>query len=216
MSAPFLVGIAGGTGSGKSALARGLRLALGPDRTALLAQDAYYRDRGDLEPAERAALDFDAPAAFDQPLFRAHLAALRRGEPVTPPRYCFVTHRRLGTDGPVEPREVVLVEGILLLHDPRVREALDLRIYVDAPAPLRLARRIARDTAERGRTAASVAAQYHATVLPAHVRHVEPTRACADLVLLNAGRLDAVVEVAAAVIRDRLARRQAPRAEAAP
>ncbi len=211
---PFLVGIAGGSGAGKTALARELVGALGAERTALLALDAYYRDRGRLDPEARAALDFDVPDALDQELFRSHLRALRAGQPVTPPRYCFVTHRRLGPGEPVEPREIVLVEGVLLLHDPEVRAVLDLRIYVDAPDGLRVARRIARDTAERGWTPESVIAQCRATVLPAHARYVEPTRAWADLVLLNAGRLAAAVEVAAAIVRGRLEQRRRPAAEA--
>jgi uridine kinase len=202
---PFLVGVAGGSGSGKSALVRALRPALGAERVAVLAHDAYYRDRGDLDEDQRAALDFDAPDALDQARFRADLEALRRAEPVVPPRYCFVTHRRLAGSAVVEPREIVLVEGLLLFHDPAVRAALDLRVWVDAPDDLRLARRIARDTAERGRTRASVVAQCFATVLPAHARWVEPTRTCADFVLVNAGRLEAAVEVAAAIIQTRLA-----------
>jgi len=203
---PFLVGIAGGSGAGKTALTRALQADLGPQRVAVLAHDAYYRDRGDLDAAVRAALDFDAPDALDHERFLADLAALRRGEPARPPRYCFVTHRRLGAGPPVEPRDIVLVEGVLLFHDPAVRAVLDLKVWVDAPAQVRLARRLARDVVERGRTRESVVAQCHATVFPAHARWVEPTRAWADLVLLNAGRLEAAAEVAAAVIRGRLER----------
>jgi uridine kinase len=205
MSAPpFLVGIAGGSGSGKSALAHRIAAALG-DRAAILAHDAYYLDR----PGATDGDDFDTPEALDGARFLADLRALRAGRPVCPPRYCFETHRRLG-DGPrLEPRAVVLVEGILLLHDRAVRGVLDLAIFVDAPGTLRLARRVARDTRERGRTAESVARQYAATVSPAHARYVEPTKALADLVLLNAGRLEPLVEVATTVIRARLARRDA-------
>jgi len=205
---PFLVGVAGGSGAGKSSLCRAVAAALGPDRVALLPHDAYYVDRGHLPPAARAAIDFDAPDALDQERFRADLEALRRGEPVVPPRYCFVTHRRLDGAEAIEPREVVLADGILLFHDAAVRAAFDLRVWIDAPDALRLARRIARDTRERGRTVESVVAQCRATVFPAHARWVEPTKAWADLVLLNAGRLEAAAEVATAVIRDRLARRR--------
>jgi uridine kinase len=205
---PFVVGIGGGSGSGKSALARALATALGPERVALLTQDAYYHDLAHLDADERAARNFDAPEALDQALFRAHLAALRQGQAVTPPSYCFVTHSRRGLAEPVEPGEVLIVEGILLLRDPLVRRHLDLRIYVDAPESLRVARRIARDRVERGRTAAAVATQCRATVLPAHARWVEPTRVWADLVLVNTGRLSAVAEVATAVIDARLAARR--------
>jgi uridine kinase len=204
---PFVVGIAGGSGSGKTSLARAVAAALGSDRVAMLAHDAYYRDRGHLPPAARAALSFDVPDAFDHTLFVAHLQALRTGRPVTPPRYCFVTHRRLRPGEPVAPRPVVLVEGILLLHDPGVRRALDFAIFLDAPESVRLARRIARDTAERGRTAESVRAQFAATVRAAHTEYVEPSRAWADLVLASVGPLRPIAEIAAAVILDRWARR---------
>ena len=204
---PFVVGVAGGSGSGKSALVRALADALGPERVLALCHDAYYRDRGELPAAERATLNYDVPEALDTARFVADLTALRAGRPVRPPRYCFSTHRRIGLDQAVAPRPIVLAEGILLLHDPETRALLDLAIFVDAPEGTRLSRRIARDVSERGRTRRSVLSQYDATVRDAHVRYVEPTRAVADLVLLNVGRLDRLAEVAAAVIADRLARR---------
>lgn len=207
MDAPFLVGIAGGSGSGKTALSAALCDALRPATVGRLAQDAYYRDRGAVAPEARARLNFDVPDALDLDLFTEHLAAVRRGARVCPPRYCFVTHRRRGSGAPVGPADVVLVEGVLLLLDPRARELLDLRIYLDAPEGLRLSRRLARDVRERGRTERSVLAQFRASTSPAHRRHVEPSKAWADLVLVNAGRLDAVAEVAATIIRTQLARR---------
>jgi uridine kinase len=208
---PFLVGIAGGSGSGKTALAEALREHLRPVRVAPLAQDAYYRDRGALPPGTRARLDFDTPDAFDHDLFLEHLAALRRGQRVRPPRYCFATHRRRGHGEPVGPADIVLVEGLFLFVDPRARERLDLRIYLDAPDEVRLARRLARDVAERGRTEQSVISQYRRSTWPAHRRYIEPSRAWADVVLVNAGSLGAVAEVAATIIRAR----QAPRAHVA-
>jgi uridine kinase len=205
---PFLVAIAGGSGSGKSVLTQSIATTFGVDRVATLAHDRYYRDRQDLLPIERSRLNYDVPDALDQALFREHLAALRLGQPIVPPVYCFVTHRRDGWGTPIGPREIVLVEGILLFHDPDIRNAFDVRIFVDAPDDVRLRRRIARDTCERGRTPDSVVAQCRGTVFPAHTRYVEPTKALADLVLLNAGRLEPVVEVATAVIRSQLARRR--------
>jgi len=206
-AAPFTVGIAGGSGSGKSALARALTGALGVDDVATLCHDAYYCDRGDLPAAERAVRNYDLPEALDTDLFLTHLAALRAGRPVRPPRYCFSTHRRIGVEDVVEPRPIVLIEGILLLHDHRARTLLDLSIFLDVPDGVRLSRRMARDVSERGRTRRSVLSQYEATVRGAHALYVEPTRALADLVLLNVGRLDRLAEVAATVIRDRVARR---------
>ncbi|MBI2216255.1 MAG: uridine kinase [Candidatus Rokubacteria bacterium] len=203
----FVIGIAGGSGSGKTTLAGAVASALGPDRVALLAHDAYYRDRSTLDPEARALVDHDVPDALDHEQFLADLARLKTGQPVRPPRYCFATHRRIGTEDPIEPREILIVEGLLLFHDPAGREALDLRIFVDAPAALRRQRRIARDTVERGRTRESVVRQFSATVYPAHVAYVGPTKAYAHLVLLNAGALAPLAEVAATVIRTHLARR---------
>lgn len=215
MSAPasrvavsYVVGVTGGSGSGKTTLVRGLVETLGAGGVAVLSHDAYYRDRGDLDDAARAAIDFDDPDAIDQPRFRADLARLVRGEAVCPPRYCFVTHRRLGDGAPVDPAEIVLVEGVLLLHDPEVRRMLDLAIFVDAPSLLRLRRRLARDTIERGRSAASVLRQFAETVAPAHMRYVEPTRHVADVVLSNVSRVEPLVEIAATLIRDRRAARR--------
>ena len=203
---PFTVGIAGGSGSGKSALSRALAGALGPARVGTLSYDAYYRDRSDLPAAERAALNYDVPEALDTELFLTHLAALRAGRPVQPPRYCFSTHRRIGVEEPVEPRPFMLVEGILLLHDPRARALLDLSIFLDVPDAVRLARRMARDVTERGRTRRSVLSQYEATVRGAHAHYVEPTKPLAHLVLLNVGRLDRLAEIAATIIQDHVAR----------
>ena len=202
----FLVGVAGGSGSGKTSLAAAVAAALGPARVACLAHDAYYADRPDRDDGARAAADYDVPGALDHALFVNHLRALRAGVAVAPPRYCFATHRRAGSGPVVEPREIVLVDGILLLHDPDVRALLDLKIFLDVPEPIRLARRVARDTAERGRTHAAILAQYEATVRPAHHAWVEPTRPFADLVLANVGPLAPLAEIAAAVIGDRLAR----------
>jgi uridine kinase len=210
---PFVVGIGGGSGSGKSTLVRALASALGVERVATLCHDAYYRDRGPLPAAERATLNYDVPEALDTELFLAHLSALRAGRPVQPPRYCFSTHRRMGVEDAVEPRPVLLVEGILLLHDARVRAQLDLSIFLEVPDGARLARRLARDVSERGRTRRSVLSQYEATVRGAHAAFVEPTKAFADLVLLNVGRLDRLAEVAATVIADHVTRR-APRVAA--
>jgi uridine kinase len=210
---PFAVGIAGGSGSGKSALVRALTGALGPQRVATLGHDAYYRDRGELPAVERTALNYDVPDALDTELFLTHLAALRTGQPVRPPRYCFSTHRRIGVEEVLEPRAILLVEGILLLHDPRARALLDFSIFLDVPDGARLSRRMARDVSERGRTRRSVLSQFEATVRGAHATYVEPTKSLADLVLLNVGRLDRLAEVAATVIEDHVARR-APRVAA--
>ncbi len=205
---PLVVGVTGGSGSGKTTLARTLVDTLGPERATLLAQDAYYRDRSGLDEAERRRVNYDVPDAFDDDLFVAHLRALRAGGAVDPPRYCFATHSRTGRDATVVPGDVVIVEGLVLLHDATIRALFDFTIFVDAPTSVRLARRITRDTLERGRTEDSVMAQCRTTVLPAHAQYVEPTKAWADLVLVNVGQLSAVAEIAASVIRARLAERR--------
>jgi len=212
---PFLVGIAGGSGSGKTVLADALREGLRPAVVAPLAQDAYYRDRAAVPLGTRERLDFDAPDAFDQDLFVEHLSALRDGQTVRPPRYCFVTHCRRGRAEPLGPADIVLVEGLFPFVDPRARRLFDLRVFLDAPERVRLARRLARDVRERGRTEQSVIEQYRRSTVPAHRRWVEPSRAWADVVLVNAGRLEAVAEVAATIIRAHDARRRAPAAQAA-
>lgn len=204
---PFLVGVAGGSGSGKTTLVRAVTALLGPERVGTLSHDAYYCDRGELPAAQRTTLGDETPEAFDTELFLEHLGALRARRPVRPPRYCFSTRRRAGLDAPVEPRPILLVDGVLLLHDPRVRALLDLTIFLDVPDATRLSRRTAGDMSEDPRPRRSALSVYDAMARGFHARYVEPTKAVADLVLLNVGRLDRLAEIAASVIVDRLDRR---------
>ena len=204
---PFLVGIAGGSGSGKSTLVRALTALLGADRVGIFAHESYYCDRGELPAAQRTTLTYDTPDAVDTELFLEHLALLRAGRPVRPPRYCFSTHRRVGVDALVEPRPILLVDGVLLLHDPRVRALLELTIFLDVPDAARLSRRTASSVGEDDRPRRSRLSAYDAIVGGAHARYVEPTKALADLVLLNVGRLDRLAEIAASIILDRVERR---------
>jgi uridine kinase len=203
---PFLVGIAGGNGSGKSTLVGALTAILGADRVGTLSHEAYYCDRGELPAALRTTLAYDAPEAVDTELFLEHLAALRARRPVRPPRYCFSTHRRIGVGALVEPRPILLVDGVLLLHDPRVRALLDLTIFLEVPDATRLSRRTAGGVDDT-RTRRSPLSVYDAIVRGSHARYVEPTKTLADLVLLNVGRLDRLAEIAASVLLDRLERR---------
>jgi uridine kinase len=206
-SRPFTVGIAGGSASGKSALIRALTAILGADRVGTLSHEAYYCDRGDLPAVQRAALAYDEPDALDNELFLRDLEALRARRAIRPPRYCLSTHRRTGVDTPVEPRPILLIEGVLLLHDPRVRALLDLTIFLDVPDATRVSRRSAGAVSDDGRARRSGLAVYDAIVRGSHARYVEPTKALADLVLLNVGRVDRVAEIAATVILDRMERR---------
>lgn len=178
-----VVGIAGGSGSGKTALARALAAALGEDRALLLSQDAYYRDLSHLPLAKRARANFDEPAALDAGLLARHLAALRRGEAVSRPAYDFVTHARLAATVRADPRPFLVLDGTLVLSIGEVAAELDFAVFVDLEDGKRLARRLARDVARRGRSAAGVRAQWAATVRPMHALHVEPGRARADLVV---------------------------------
>jgi uridine kinase len=178
---PLLIGIAGGSGSGKTTLAVRLAAVLGA--TTLVAVDAYYRDLAELDPALREDRNFDVPEALDHELMLGQLAELARGRTVELPGYRFETHTRTAAGRTVRPGRYVLLEGLFALYWPALRDLLDLKIFVDAPHDLCLARRVERDTAERGRTPESVRLQYARTVRPMYERYVLPTRAYADLVL---------------------------------
>jgi uridine kinase len=198
----FLVGIAGGSGSGKTALAEGVAAALPAGQAAVVPADAYYRDLGHLPPAERGRQNFDEPAALEDERLAGDLACLRRGESIARPTYDFATHTQRSESVSVPAAPVVLVEGIFVLAIPAVREPLDLKVFVTASEPTRLARRIARDVGERGRTRDSVLAQFEQTTRPMHDRHVAPSAAWADLVVSGEGGLaQAVARVAAHILR---------------
>jgi uridine kinase len=188
-----IVGITGGSGSGKSTLALDLVKSLGT-RAALLSTDSYYRDLSPLPPAERARTDFDAPAAIEFDLLAAHLDSLREGRGIRPPIYDMKTHTRVGEAAPVDPAEILVLEGLLLLADARIAGSIDFLVYVDLPEPDRLARRLARDVAERGRSEAEVLSRWRSNVLPMHETHVAPGRARADRVVPGDGDAAAIVE----------------------
>jgi len=180
--APRVVGIAGGSGSGKTTVTAALMARLG-SRAALLQQDWYYRDRGDLAPEARALVNYDHPDAQDTAILVEHVKALRASQHAEAPQYDFATHTRTEATIRIEPCELIVVEGINALTDSSLRELCDLTVYVDAPADIRFIRRLQRDVAERGRTTESVVAQYLTQVRPMHEAHVEPCKALADLVL---------------------------------
>jgi uridine kinase len=180
--APRIVGIAGGSGSGKTTVTAALMKRLGPLAT-LLQQDWYYRDQSALSPRERAALNYDHPDAQETNLLVNHLETLCAGSPVEAPQYDFATHTRRPDTVPVLPCPWLVVEGINALAHEGLRARCDLTVYVDAPADIRFIRRLQRDVAERGRTAESVIAQYLDQVRPMHETYVEPCKNVADLVL---------------------------------
>ncbi|HEX3763426.1 MAG TPA: uridine kinase [Kofleriaceae bacterium] len=184
---PYVVGIAGGTGSGKTTVADKLASAMPPGRCVTLDHDAYYRDQGHLTPDDRDALNYDHPSALDSALLALHLRELRDGRAVEVPIYDFATHTRRRETRSVAPARVILVEGILVFAEPALREQMDIKIFVDTDADIRLMRRIRRDLEERGRTFQSVRDQYHATVRPMHLEYVEPSKRWADLIIPEGG-----------------------------
>lgn len=198
---PIIIGIAGGTGSGKSTLTNRLRDAFG-DRVAVLYHDNYYRSYREIPLNERKQINYDHPDAFETSLLIRHLEALKRGEAVECPIYDYKSYDRSDSTLHVEPKPVILLEGILVLNDEAVRNLLDIKIYVDADADERILRRILRDTRERGRHLEQIIDQYLTTVKPMHYQFVEPTRSYADLVT-NSGKN----EVAFSLIHGEIARR---------
>lgn len=194
--APLVLGIAGGTGSGKTTLAKRLISELGAD-VAVLEHDWYYRDRSALSAEERENVNYDEPQALDNALLVQHLAELRAGQAVACPQYDFGTHTRQQATRAVQPARIVAVEGILLFAIPELCAAFDLRVFVDTDDDIRLMRRITRDIVERGRDIASIQHQYYATVRPMHVLHVAPSKRQAHLIVPeggeNAQALDVIV-----------------------
>lgn len=200
---PLLVGIGGGTASGKTTVAARIAEALGTT-AAILDMDSYYQDRSHLTPAERDALNFDHPDAFDVPLMAAQLAALRRGEVIEKPVYSFATHTREARTERVEPARVVLVEGILTLAIPEIAALFDIKIYVDTDDDIRVIRRLTRDVKERGRDFDSVVSQYLDTVRPMHLGFVEPSKRHADIIIPHGGNNLTAIGMVAGAIRGRV------------
>ena len=193
----LVIGIAGGTGSGKTTLTRKLKERFGPD-VSVVYHDNYYKKHEGMTYDQRAALNYDHPDAFDTELMIAHLDALRRGEAIQCPVYDYSIHNRSEQTVEVVPTRVILVEGILIFENKALRERMDIKIFVDTDADVRILRRILRDVKERGRSLDSVVSQYLTTVKPMHEQFVQPSRQFADIVVLEGGHnlvaLDMIVE----------------------
>lgn len=198
---PLLIGVAGGTGSGKSTVAHKIAAGLPAGTVETIDHDSYYRDRSDLSLDERAHLNYDHPDSLDNDLLVAHLEALRGGRVVEVPRYDFKTHARERTTRRVEPTRILIVEGILVFVDERVRRQLDVKIFVDTDADIRAFRRIRRDLEQRGRTFQSVREQYYSTVRPMHLQFVEPSKRWADLIIPEGGENHIAIDLVLGKLR---------------
>jgi uridine kinase len=194
---PLVIGIAGGTGSGKSTVAKVIIDRVGANHIALLPHDAYYKNLAQLEPAQRTLINFDHPDSLETSLLVNHIKALKNFQAIELPIYDFKTHTRTVDTVHIEPQPVILVEGILILAELGLRELFNVKIFVDTDADIRFIRRLERDIAERGRTSASVIHQYMATVRPMHMEFVEPSKRYADVIIpeggLNTVAMDMVV-----------------------
>jgi uridine kinase len=194
---PLVIGIAGGSGSGKTTVAEEILNRVGPERIAYLPHDAYYKDLSGLPPAQRADVNFDHPHSLENDLLIAHIQLLRAGQPAELPVYDFSTHSRTDRTTLISPRNVIIVEGILIFAEPELRPLFDIKIFVDTDPDIRFIRRLQRDIRERGRTTESVIHQYLKTVRPMHLEFVEPSKRYADVIIpeggFNAAALDMVV-----------------------
>ena len=184
---PLVIGIAGGSGSGKTTVANALLERVGTDRIAYLPHDAYYKDLSNLPPQQRAEVNFDHPNSLENDLLCEHIKQRKNGEDVDLPVYDFTRHLRTKEIERLEPRPVILLEGILIFAIPRLRELLDVKIFVDTDADLRFIRRLKRDIAERGRTVDGVITQYLKSVRPMHLDFVQPSKRWADVIIPEGG-----------------------------
>ena len=198
---PVVIGVAGGSGSGKTTVVRRIVESLGNDQVTVLEHDRYYRDRGDLRLEERAALNYDHPDSLETDLMVRHVEALRRGEAVDVPVYDFARYARVAGVDTAHPRRAVIVEGILIFTDADLRRLLDVKVFVDADDDIRFIRRLQRDVAERGRTMASVIEQYQTTVKPMHLEFVEPSKRYADIIVPQGGHNTVAIEMLLTLIR---------------
>ena len=200
----MFIGICGGTGSGKTTIARAIVETVGAERVVLVEQDSYYRNLADMPLDERHQANFDHPDSIDSDMLVNHLMRLKQGLKVEMPLYDFVTHTRSDRIEIIEPKPVVLVEGILIFSEPRVLDLLDVRIFVDTPDDVRLMRRLRRDITERGRTFERTLDQYERTIRPMHYEFVEPSKRHADIIIPEGGQFGVSVKFLCSLVREKL------------
>jgi uridine kinase len=207
MSKRILIGIAGGSGSGKTLVARTIVRDLGSSRVVILDQDSYYRDLDDIPLAERDLRNFDHPDAFDNQLLRSHVKDLLQGRTIQQPIYDYTRHARLKEQRTVGDHAVIVLEGILIFVDEELRDLMDIKVFIDADPDVRLLRRIERDIKERGRAIESILRQYQATVRPMHLQFVEPSKRYADLIVPEGGHNRVAIDLMKVKIKDLLRER---------
>jgi uridine kinase len=202
----MIIGICGGTGSGKTTIARRIIESVGREKVILIEQDSYYRNLADMPLDERHQANFDHPDSIDSEMLMNHLKRLKSGDSIEMPVYDFKSHTRSDRSEHLEPKPVVIVEGILIFSEPRILSLLDVRVFVDTPDDIRFIRRLQRDIRERGRTTESVIAQYYATVRPMHFEFVEPSKRNADIIIPEGGNPEIGIEFLCGKIREEIAR----------
>jgi uridine kinase len=200
LARPITIAVAGGSGSGKTTVARTILDRIGAENISYLPHDSYYRDLSDLPEEQHAAINFDHPDSLDTELFIEHIAALQRHESINVPIYDFSTDSRTGNFRVVQPHRIILVEGILIFTDAKLREMFDVRIFVDTDDDVRFIRRLQRDVADRGRTPESVIAQWMTTVRPMHLEFVEPSKRYAHVIIPEGGMNAVAMEMVIARI----------------
>ena len=202
----MIIGICGGTGSGKTTIARSIVDAVGEGKVVLVEQDSYYRNLSDMPLDERHQANFDHPDSLDSDMLVNHILRLKQGLSIEMPLYDFATHTRSDKIEVIEPRPVVIVEGILIFAEPRVLDLLDVRVYVDTPDDIRLMRRLRRDITERGRTFERTLEQYERTIRPMHYEFVEPSKRHADIIIPEGAQTGVTVEVLCALVQRKLSK----------
>jgi uridine kinase len=198
---PVVIGVAGGSGSGKTTVVSRIVESMGDDHVVVLEHDRYYHDHPELRLEERAALNYDHPDSLETPLMVQHVNELRSGRTVELPSYDFARHARRHTTDTVSPRAIIIVEGILIFSDAGLRELMDVKVFVDTDDDTRFIRRLKRDVAERGRTMDSVIDQYLGTVKPMHLEFVEPTKRYADIIIPRGGHNSVAIDMLLTLVR---------------
>jgi uridine kinase len=203
-SKPILIGIAGGTGSGKTSIAKAIAKEFTPQQVALIFQDSYYHDLAELSEDKRKSVNFDHPDAMDFELVTTHIRKLLNGEEIQVPVYDFSKHTRTKETLPYQGQKIIVLEGILALYKKELCDLMDIKIFVDTPDDIRILRRISRDISERGRTFECIADQYNKTVRPMHIEFVEPTKRCADIIIPEGSSNTVAVDILKTKLRDLL------------